>query len=1034
MEILKDSELRYRRLFEAAQDGILILDARTGMIEDVNPFLIKMLGYTREEFLKKKLWEVGAFKDVEASQDAFKALQEEEYIRYDNLPLKGKDGRLIQVEFVSNVYWVGSEKVIQCNIRDITTRWKAEEALHASEERYRLLVETLPDGVVVHSQGRVIFANPASATIIGAASPGDLTWMPVIEFVHPDYREMVLTRIQESQSKGTPLPLEEEVFIRLDGTPIDVEVSANPFSYNGKPAMLTVFNDITIRKRAEQEIANLAKFSSENPNPVLRLSWDGILLYANAQSNTLLKMWECKVGDHAPQFWRDLASLSLASEKNKSIEIECDEVIYEMIVTPVSESGYVNLYASDISNRKKAEEALQASTRILEGIIDTIPARVFWKDKDLVYLGCNAIFAHDAGFTDPKDIIGKDDFQMGWRDQAELYRADDRLVIESGSSKILVEEPQTTPDGHFITLLTSKVPLRSSKGEVIGVLGTYMDITERQQREKEIHARTDELTTLYKLSRALADANDLEIVLELVNRHAVESIHTTFSFIALLEDGELVSRAFYPIRSLDHDFKIGTRTPISALPYCQRVLDKNEPVILQNDNPEIDSIERAALLLDFVQSVCLIPLRVSDSSQNSNLAMGMLILGEARNVDREPFRPEKIHLARTIGDQAASAIRRLLHREQAGRRLQHLASLSEIDRNIASNFNLNLSLKIVLQHVIEQMEVDAADVLVFNTGMQDLEYAAGSGFRSTVIKGKRLRLGEGLAGRAALERINIQIPDCAASGTVFSQAELLAEEHVAAYFAVPLISKGQVKGVLEIYHRTPLKPNKEWLDFLNTLAGQAAIAIDVVQLFDNLQRSNTELAMAYDATIKGWSYALDMRDKETEGHTQRVTEVTLKLGRAFGLSEAELVQVRWGALLHDIGKMGVPDGILHKPGPLTEEEWVLMKKHPSLAYELLSPIRYLRQALDIPYCHHEKWDGTGYPRGLKGEQIPLIARIFAVIDVWDALNSDRPYRAAWSEEKVLDHIRSLAGTHFDPQVVKTCLESGLIDVYASTRS
>jgi len=144
------------------------------------------------------------------------------------------------------------------------------------------------------------------------------------------------------------------------------------------------------------------------------------------------------------------------------------------------------------------------------------------------------------------------------------------------------------------------------------------------------------------------------------------------------------------------------------------------------------------------------------------------------------------------------------------------------------------------------------------------------------------------------------------------------------------------------------------------------------------------------------------------------------------LSEADLVQVRWGALLHDIGKMGVPDGILLKPGPLTDEEWVAMKKHPSFAYEMLSPIRYLRLALDIPYCHHEKWDGSGYPHGLKGTQIPLVARIFAVVDVWDALTSDRPYRAAWPEEKVLDHIRSLVGTHFDPQVVKICLESGLL--------
>ena len=194
------------------------------------------------------------------------------------------------------------------------------------------------------------------------------------------------------------------------------------------------------------------------------------------------------------------------------------------------------------------------------------------------------------------------------------------------------------------------------------------------------------------------------------------------------------------------------------------------------------------------------------------------------------------------------------------------------------------------------------------------------------------------------------------------------------------------------------------------------------ELEDKVRERTAELAQAYDATIEGWSRALDLRDKETEGHSQRVTEMTLKLARAFGFNEVELVQVRWGALLHDIGKMGIADSILLKPGPLTAEEWVLMKRHPAIAYELLAPVRYLRLALDIPYRHHEKWDGSGYPLGLQGEQIPLSARLFAVVDVWDAMRSDRPYRARWPEEKIAAHIRSLAGTHFDPPVVDMFLK------------
>ncbi len=190
-----------------------------------------------------------------------------------------------------------------------------------------------------------------------------------------------------------------------------------------------------------------------------------------------------------------------------------------------------------------------------------------------------------------------------------------------------------------------------------------------------------------------------------------------------------------------------------------------------------------------------------------------------------------------------------------------------------------------------------------------------------------------------------------------------------------------------------------------------------------LQKAHEDLVTAYNETIEGWSRALDLRDKETELHTQRVTEITLRLARLVGMSEEELVHVQRGALLHDIGKMGVPDSILLKPGALTEEEWVIMRQHPIHAYNLLYPIEYLRPALDIPYCHHEKWDGTGYPRQIKGEEIPLAARIFAIADVWDALSSDRPYRRACPESEVLEYIRNKAGTHFDPALVEIFLNN-----------
>jgi len=189
----------------------------------------------------------------------------------------------------------------------------------------------------------------------------------------------------------------------------------------------------------------------------------------------------------------------------------------------------------------------------------------------------------------------------------------------------------------------------------------------------------------------------------------------------------------------------------------------------------------------------------------------------------------------------------------------------------------------------------------------------------------------------------------------------------------------------------------------------------------NLEQAHAELKTAYEATIEGWSRAMDLRDRETEGHTQRVTQLTLKLAEAMGMKPDELVHVRRGALLHDMGKLGVPDAVLHKPDKLNDAEWELMRQHPQLAYDMLYPIEYLHPALDIPYCHHEKWDGTGYPRKLKGEEIPLSARIFAIVDVWDALTSDRPYRMAMKKEEVLQYIKEQSGKHFDTKVVELFL-------------
>lgn len=359
--------------------------------------------------------------------------------------------------------------------------------------------------------------------------------------------------------------------------------------------------------------------------------------------------------------------------------------------------------------------------------------------------------------------------------------------------------------------------------------------------------------------------------------------------------------------------------------------------------------------------------------------------------------------------------------EQIRRQVRRLQALRNIDLAITASLDPSLTFSVLLDQVTSNLRVDAADVMVYDRHTRRLSFAAGRGFHAASPEGRTQRIGEGLAGKAALDRKLLSIQRLSDAEEDLRPDDSYIEEGFVTYHAAPLVAKGTVMGVLEVFHRTEISPDQEWLDFLEAIAGQAAIAIDNATLFDELHRSSQELIEAYDSTLEGWIGALDLRDKETEGHTQRVTEMAVHLAKAMGLGDEELVHVRRGALLHDIGKMGVPDSILLKPGALTDDEWEIMRQHPVNARKLLSPIAFLRPALNIPYCHHEKWDGTGYPVGLKGKEIPIEARIFSVVDVWDALLSDRPYREAWAKEKVREYIQEQTGRQFDPTVVQAFL-------------
>jgi len=354
--------------------------------------------------------------------------------------------------------------------------------------------------------------------------------------------------------------------------------------------------------------------------------------------------------------------------------------------------------------------------------------------------------------------------------------------------------------------------------------------------------------------------------------------------------------------------------------------------------------------------------------------------------------------------------------------LERITTLHEIDNTIRNSTSLGLTLSVVLKQVMGCLKVDAASVLLYDPETDRLRYGAARGLRGRAIHATDLALGQDLPGRAALQRRLLVAEGAEEMARDRARAGLVEEEGVESYAAAPLVARGKLLGVLELFHRSREPRGDDWYSFLDTLVTQVAIALDNATLVENLQRSNAELRIAYDTTIEGWARTLDLRHADTEGHSRRVTDLTVRLAERMGVRGEELVRIRRGALLHDIGKMAVPDDIFLKPGPLDDDEWEVMRRHTTYAYELLSPIPFLQSALDIPYCHHERWDGTGYPRGLRGEQIPLAARIFSVVDVYDALTSDRPYRPAWSRDRALAYLREQAGTQFDPAAVEAFLE------------
>lgn len=536
------------------------------------------------------------------------------------------------------------------------------------------------------------------------------------------------------------------------------------------------------------------------------------------------------------------------------------------------------------------------------------------------------------------------------------------------------------------------------------------DINERETAEKTIQRHLARANALAEIAARINANLDLHDVLNAVCEEMAKALGVEISLVAMFDQQKQVIKLAAAHGMSDENADI--IRPVPAEKYIKDAYEDGSVAFLP-DLPKASEVFN----IDLFKELGVQAIAVANMFERDNF-FGLLVAMSTR--EARLFTEDDTLLMKGLADLASSAIKNASLFTKAKQRLDSLHALRAIDMAIASSLDFRLILQVLLEQTTSRLSVEAAGVYLLNQTTLMLEYRASQGIDLATLSNLEIRLGEGIAGKVALEQRTLCIEDISQESSWIPRPTLLAEG-LKVYCGAPMVSKGRTQGVLEVFSKEKKFDDPEWVELLETLAGQAAIAFETIRLFSELRQANHELILTYDTTLEGWSRALDLRDKETEGHTQRVTELSIKLAKLLGIQDEEIVHIRRGSLLHDIGKLGVPDHILLKEGSLDDEEWKQMRQHPLHAYNLLHPISYLRPALDIPRSHHEHWDGNGYPDALKGTEIPFAARIFAVVDVWDALTSNRPYREAWSHQKTLRYIKERSGKQFDPSVVDAFL-------------
>ncbi|GAA5336760.1 hypothetical protein YIM73052_02230 [Thermus antranikianii] len=895
--------------------------------------------------------------------------------------------------------------------QDVTREVEARQALEAQEARFRLLFHAHPLPMWVYDLETLRFLEVNHAAVEKYGYTREEFLSLTILDIRPERERPKL--LQDLKSPRPSLQHSGPWTHRLkDEREIQVEIFSHLLEWEKKPAVLVVALDITQRLQAEATMRLLQNALEAAHDTVMLTDRSGNIEWVNPAFTRLTgytleevlgknpRILKSGVQDQA--FYKNLWDTILSGRvwEGELVNRRKDGTLYTeyMTITPVRENGEIRHFIAirrDVTEEKARERALRESEALFRTLAETAPALILmWQEERLTFANEEAVRL--TGYT-REELASRPIWEF-------VHPADRNLVRERGLARLRGENP---PSRYTFRILTKEGEVRwldysAARVEIGGkpaIMGVGLDITEAKERELALEA-------FAQVSVALRQSEDLKEMMEAALEATLKSLEAPVGSILLYDADtcrleEAASRGWLK--------EIPTPDTLAEEGLVARAF-RGEVVVSQDLKHDPRVHPGVQPLVPEGWSGVVAPLLAGKES------VGALTVAWPHPRTPTPAEVERVLL---LAEAIGNAVRRASLRRKLARRVEQLEALRAVDQAIAASLDLDPTLEVFFNQVM-RLPLDAAALFLYNPREKTLELRGLRGFY-TPMKGvpHRLLLGQGHIGQAALSGETVFVPDLTQDPG--ADAQFTLREGLVAEKAYPLFAKGRLLGVLAVFTRRPWDLSPEEEEFLEALIGQGAVALDNALTFQELLKSQRELEAAYDLTLWGWAKAVELRDQETAGHTERVTELTLRLARALGVPEEDLEHIRRGAILHDVGKIGIPDSILLKPGPLTEEEWAVMKKHPVYAYEWLSGIPFLKKALEIPYCHHERWDGSGYPRGLKGLEIPLSARIFAVVDVYDALTSDRPYRKAWPREKALAYIQEQAGKQFDPEVVEAFL-------------